>query len=293
MHVYNPADPPLGTVATLLYQLLETHPRRLAFTGRAGSGKTSLCQLIAGTHPALFDNPDYLAHPVVPIINHADLIKEEVLEWLAEARSRAFIPDERSTFEHFCDFLGISPSIVEHDMMEVVGPLWTEMRRLLDKTYEHRLGVAHWSDIPPGELLGEKVAYVDAHKPLFRSALQLYGEVGKILSGDPGYWVDHTVRRGSVHRLCVNGDTRFAEELDILRYTGWTIVGLKLDDDHQRQRRPDLTEEQRQHASETSLRMDLCDVVLDANQPLPLVGMALADWIAARASKSARSKVRR
>lgn len=266
MLVFDAANPPLESSAAVLREFLLEQPRRLAFAGKAGAGKTTLCETIAqGTE--------------IPIFNHADGVKEEVLEWIAVARNRALIPGERATFESFCDFLGISPSIVEHDMWEILGPVWTAMSETLESVYHHRLPVIAFAGLQPGEQLAQKVKFVDQNKPLFRSALQNYAEATRLISGNDDYWVDQTIARCIPHPVCLNGDTRFASEAEILRYTGWTVIYLDISEETQIARRPEMTPEQRAHHTEHGIGPEHCDLVLDANQTLAKLILDLSQFL--------------
>lgn len=275
MHAFDPANPPLWLAASLLSRVMAGNPRRLAFGGRSGAGKTSICLVLAGTHPDLARTEYRQALPV-SIINHADLMKEEVLEWVANARKRALIPGNRATFVSFCAFLGISPGIVEKDMWELLGPVWEAFNELLEAVYDLKIPIQAWADYLPGENLQDKVAFVDTYKPHFRTSLQLYGEAIKEISGNPFYWVEHTVNRGITEPLCCNGDTRYPEEMEVLRSTGWTGVYVAVDPEVQDQR-VQLTSEQRAHVSENALMPSDCDFMLDGNQPLGKVVMDLAE----------------
>lgn len=265
--VFDPERPPLTLAVALLSQLLQRQPRRLAFAGRAGAGKTTMCELLAGRSALL---PDAIPSGF-PIINNADGIKAEVMEWLVEARTRHLIPEEEATKDHFLDYLGLSPAMVKAYMWDLIGPLWEAMKTLLEDAYRLFPPLDGWLQYARGEGIEAKVAFVDAHKPIFRTALQKYGEAVKELAADPFYWVNETVNRSLAFRTCFNGDIRFTEEADALKGAGWTTIYLWIDDETQKQRRPDLTPEQLAHASENGIAPEDCDFVIDATRDLARV----------------------
>ena len=275
-------DPPISIGANLVQGMLERTPARIAFAGRAGAGKSSVAAVIAGSHPDLQDDPRWTSRMPYPVFNHADGVKCEVLEWVAKAKLRSLIPGERATFVSFCDFLGISPGIVEQDMWEILGEPWNAMDELLENCYEQRIPVQDWADSATMDECGPKVAFVERRKDWFRRSLQAYGESIRQISGNPAWWAEQTVDRGLDFRTCLNADTRYREEADVLRAAGWTVVYLAIDDETQRERRPGFGEEARAHVSENSIAPEDCDMVIDATQPLGRVVMDVAEWLSTR-----------
>ncbi len=285
------SNPPVPVAAALLHDVLVNSPRRIALAGRAGAGKTTIARIITGAHPAL-GGPPWLAEKI-PVFNHADGIKDEVLEWAANARKRGLIPGHDATFDDFCNFLGITPSIVRLDLMEIVGPCWQAMSQLLETVYDEQIPVMQWAGVPIRQATAEKVAFIEQYKPVFRSALQTYGQAIKEIGANPQHWVEWTVERGMAHRLWVNADSRFAEEMHVLRGTGWTGVYLQISDETQRERRPEMTGEQLLHVSEHGIGPRECDCVIDANQPLGMVIMELATALAATRPVRRKERARR
>lgn len=281
MHAFDDANPPADIAFAVIRAVLAQRPRRIAFAGRAGSGKSTLCEFVSGTAPELAGLPVRL--DPIPVVNHADPIKEEALEWLARARSRALIPGENATFEAFCDFMGLTPALVRHDLWEIVGPAWDAADRALREVYDRRLPVLAFLDVAVGEHVSEKVAFVEAHKPVFRELLQAYGQAGRELGGNPGYWAEMTVSRSLAHPSCLNGDTRYANEAELLRGAGWTVVHLDCPERELAARRPEMTPAQLAHVSERSIGPADCDFSLDAAQPVPKIAMDLADRLGAPA----------
>lgn len=259
----------VAQAASAVRALLEASQLRLAFGGQLGAGKTTMCEAIA-TVP--FPGKERL-----PIFNHADGLKEEVLEWVSDARRRAYMPGEEATFEHFCNFLGISPGIVRLDMQELLMPLWASFDKLLSDVYEHQIPVVPYAKIPPKQQVERKVAFVDSHKPFFRTALQLWGQTVKDLNADPYHWVNETVGRSIGHAPCLNGDTRFPEEMELMHATGWLSVYITVSEENQRLRRPETTDEQRRHKSETALGPEDCTYVVDGDRPISDVLLQIVD----------------
>lgn len=276
------SDPPVAIAANLISAMLAKQPQRIAFAGAAASGKSTVASVIAGTHPDLAKDARWQYHVPIPVYNHADGIKAEVLEWVAKAKSRALIPDERATFVSFCDFLGISPGIVERDLWEVLGEPWEAMNELLETAYERRIPVQEWAGVPANVEIPGKVAFVDRHKPAFRRSLQSYGEAIREISGNREYWAEQTVDRGLAFRICLNADTRFPEEAALLHGAGWTVIHLAADRRTRLDRAPELTEQALDHVSERSIGPEHCDVSIDAARPLGRVVMDVAEWLASR-----------
>lgn len=265
-------DVSVETAAGAVRALVEASQLRIAFAGPLGAGKTTMCELIAnaGNKPRL------------NIFNHADGIKEEVLEWVSDARRRAYIPGEEATFDHFCNFLGISPGIVRLDMGEMLMPVWQAFNSLLEVVYDKRIDVIPFASLPPHMDVARKVAFVDLHKQAFRTSLQLWGQVTKDINADPYYWVNQTITRALGHAPCFNGDTRFLQELELLSSTGWKSIYITVSAENQNLRRPELTEAQRNHISERSIGPDDCDAVVDGDLPVPEVLLAIASYLAER-----------
>lgn len=276
-------DPPIAIGANLATKLLRKQPMRIAFAGRAGAGKSAVASVIAGTHPDLGLDPRWQSHMPYPVFNHADGVKCEVLEWVSRAKFRALIPDERATFVSFCDFLGISPGIVERDLWEVLGETWNAMNELLQVCYDERIPVQDWADSSSTQEMEAKVAFVDRRKQWFRRSLQAYGESIRQISGNREYWAEQTIDRGLATRACLNADTRFREEMDVLRAAGWIGVYLDVDAKTQAARLPWMTADAHSHVSEHGIGPEDCDVVIDATRPLGRVVLDVAEWLAARA----------
>ncbi len=274
--IYDVKNPPLGLAADIAYQTLAQTPRRLAFGGPAGSGKTEMCRLISGTSE-LLDTHQMFSHPPIPIFNHGDIIKEEVLSWIAKAKTRGLIPGDRATFRDFCDFIGISEGMVTGDLYGILMPVWTAFSEALESAYNAQLQLSWWAIMRDGENIEAKVAFVDAYKPIFRSSLQLYGEAMRYLTGDPLYWAEKTITRGIDVNPCLNGDTRHDVEVDVLKNTGWTTIYIDISDETQKQRRPDMTDLQRAHISEHGSDPKRYHAILDGNQPVKKVLMSLTE----------------
>ena len=270
VQAYDPANPPLGLMADLIYQTLVHSPRRIAFGGKAGAGKTEMCRLIAGTSE-LLTGETWMGHPPIPILNHADLIKEEVLQYVARCKTAGIRPSSDEAFVAFCAHFDLPAPFVRQDMGEIMIPLFTAMNQTLQDAYDHLPTLRQWAEMPPGTEIEAKVALVDEYKTYFRTSLQLYGQAIKDTGGDPYYWVAQTVNRGLEHKIALNGDTRFREEMEILEGTGWTTIWLDITRRTQKKRRPDLTKEQLAHPSENGLAKEDCRHVVDANQAPNLV----------------------
>jgi hypothetical protein len=268
--IYDVANPPLGLAADIAYQTLSQVPRRLAFGGPAGAGKTELCRLISGTSE-LLDSHQMFSHPPIPIYNHGDVIKEEVLAWVSKSKARGLIPADRSTFRDFCTYIGISEGMVAGDLYTVLMPVWQSFSDTLEAAYNAQLELSWWAIMQDGQNIEAKVAFVDEYKPIFRSALQLYGEAMRYLTSDPLYWAEKTIARAINTTPCLNGDTRHDCEVDVLKNTGWTTIYLDITEETQKQRRPDMTDEQRAHISEHGSDPKHYHAILDGNQPVKKV----------------------
>ena len=259
--------PSLEIAAELIRQLLRERPVRIAFAGRAGAGKSSLARAISALS--------------WPVINHADTMKEEILEWLTDAMLHGFDPESDEAFLHFAAFMGISPARIQDDLWDLIGPVYASFVRLLLVARREQWHLVSFVGLKAGELLNTKVAFVDQHKRVFRDALQRYGQMSKELAADPEYWVHQTLARSVDHPICFNCDTRFAAEMDCLRNCAWMGVYLWVDDATQMLRRPEMSWEERMHISEWSIGPEDCSLSLDATQPLSHVAMQLADHLSA------------
>lgn len=290
VEVFADADPPLSVGASLAASLLRQHPSRIFLAGKAGAGKSAVASAIAGTHPDLVKDGRRDGHVAIPVCNHADGIKDEVIEWVSRARARALIPGERATFVAFCEFLGISPGLVESDLWSILEAPWRAMEQALFDCYDRFIPVQQWAAVAPGDDVSGKVAFVDRYKPVFRRSLQLYGEAIREISGNPDYWAERTVDRGLVFRTCLNADTRFGHEADLLHGAGWIGVYLDISDDTQRRRRPEMGQDALAHASEHGIGPEACDVAVDANRPLGRVVLDIAEWMAARTAHAGPSR---
>lgn len=260
--IYSEESVPAEVAAAACRRLLTAAPARITFAGRAGSGKSTVAELIRGE--------------AWPCHNHADTIKSEVVEWLAGALQRGFDPDADEAFLHFSHFMGLSPSRVRDDLWDLLGPVYATFVRLYATARREKLAV------DPHLALAEQVALVERHKPLFREPLQLYGQMSKELAADPYHWVKQTIGRSLDHPVCFNADTRFSEEMEALRSCGWVGVYLAIDDATQRARRPEMTERERQHVSEWGITPEECDLVVDANRPLGAVLLQIAGYLVAK-----------
>ena len=236
---YHGEEPPVVIAADVVRSILKKKNIRLAFVGRAGAGKSTIASLIS--------QGDY------PIINHADTMKEEVLEWLTDALILGFDPESPESFEHFANFMGISSSRIQEDFWTFMGPVFTAFSKLYFQARKMGLPVMQFVGVPIGEKLSEKVAFVEKYKPIFRESLQLYGQMSKDIAACEEYWAERTVARSIAHPTCFNCDTRFRAEMEKLRYCGWSGIYLWIDDATQRFRRPEMTETERSHISEWAI----------------------------------------
>jgi len=262
-------DPPLELATRAVRAALEAMPARIAFAGPAGAGKSTVCSVIAGV-PARY-----------PILNHADPMKAELIEWLLLAGARAF-RSETEAWDGFCEFMGIDPQIAYRDLMELLGPLFETLWELVHVAEREAWPLEPFIALRPEEGLAEKVAFVDSHRAAFRTPLQRYGTVLKELAADPEYWVKQTISRGLSSPICLNGDTRFREEAQALRACGWHVIYLAIDGPTQRARRPEMTPSERQHFSEHAIAPIDCDWTIDARAPLGRVLLEVADYLTPR-----------
>jgi hypothetical protein len=276
------ADPPVVLGANLVAASLARHPARIFIAGRAGAGKSTVAAVMAGTWPGLPKDDTARLREPVPVCNHADPVKDEVLEWLSRSRQRALVPGERATFISFCDFLGISPAIVERDLWEILGEVWEAMNGLLATCYEEAIPVQQWAEVPPGADIPAKAAFVERYEPLFRRPLHLYGEASRQLSGSEEFWAERTVDRGLAFRTCLNADTRFRAEAGALRAAGWIGIHLAISDGTQRQRLADPDPDVPVHRAGDAVAPEDCDVSIDGNRPLGRVVLDIAEWLNAR-----------
>lgn len=268
-HAFDGID--IDRAGEICHSLLLQHPRRITFAGRAGSGKTSVCEAIS--------------RDLIPIINHADTLKEEVLELLVSAAAAGLLHerDEGRRFIHFAHYVGLTPEILRDDCWTIFGRAFADFTRMLDfaATAAIDRDLAFFHGLKAGEYLPQKVKFVERHKGFIRPTLISYGQAIKEVNANPSHWVEQTVTRAIHHSACLNGDTRFAEdELDLLEYCGWTSVYLWIDRETQRVRRPELTDETLNDPTETSIDWTDCAFVIDARQPLPKVLMTIAAWLA-------------
>jgi hypothetical protein len=116
---------------------------------------------------------------------------------------------------------------------------------------------------PKLELDDDKLAWVNAHKDLLRPHLQIYATEFR-RAQDPGYWITAGIKRIDQLRAAganiVVDDTRFPDELTVLRDRGFATVKLTI--------RPDLQEARlilrdgsfnprlREHVSESALNRE-------------------------------------
>ena len=105
-----------------------------------------------------------------------------------------------------------------------------------------------------------------------RSLLQAVG--AKLREIDPEVWVKCMKRRietSSFHLLIID-DCRYTNEAKMLKDLGFTLVGLE-------GRQWELTEEQRNHPSETQVDEILPDYIIDTSKPLEESKKELVDII--------------
>lgn len=260
IELYLEAEVPPQVAAECCRKLLRERPARIALAGRSGSGKSTVAAIIRMGE--------------WPCFNHADTMKGEVFDWLVDALERDADPD--ASFLRFANFMGLSPNRVRSDLWELLGPVYQSFLSLRHSWRETGLPIS------PGLAPEERLHLVEQHKPLFREALQLYGEMCKEIAADPYHWVKQTVDRSVGHPVCFNADTRFSEEMETLRNCGWTGIYLAVSDEKQRLRRPELTETQRNHASEWGIGPEECDLVVDADRPLGAVLMQIANYLSGK-----------
>lgn len=271
---FNAYEPPLEVAVDCVRSVIKDNPVRIAFVGRAGAGKTTTASIIA--------RDDY------PLINNADFLKEEVLEWLSSAHNAGFDPESDESFIHFADFMGLSVSRIQDDMWDLIGPVFGAFTSLYLKSVRDNLDVLRFNQMHLHTNIPEKVAFVDLHKNLFRQSLQLYGQMSKEIAADEEYWVQHTLNRSLAYPICFNCDTRFTSEMECLRNCGWTGIYLSIDDETQHKRRPQMTEDERNHISEWSISPSDCDYVIDSTKSLSSVLMNIADYLSNPKSKKKR-----
>lgn len=267
-------EPPLDVAIDITRSLTRKNKGRIAFAGRAGAGKTTLANYIAGN--------DYF------VINHADPIKEEILEWLTDSVLYGHEPDSEDAFSHFCGFIGLSPRRVEDDLWDMVGPVYSAFVKLHLKAIKGNWNLSQFLDMAVGEHIAAKVAFVDSHKVDFRSPLQVYSEMTKEIAADPYYWVNRTISRSVNEPICFNADTRFRYEIECLKMCGWTTIFLDISDETQAMRRPEMTDDERMHQSEWDISALDCDFTIDSNKSESSVLMQLSDYLTAKAIQYAR-----
>lgn len=260
--IYIAEDPPLRVAVDVCHGLFLNTPVKIAFAGKAGAGKTTLARTLSTEQ--------------WPVFNHADSLKEEIVEWLDEAIRREYRPYSDDCFYHFANFMGLSPARIQEDLWDLVRPVYEALIRLYDRSRAH-------SDFEriPSHSFELRMQFVDRHKHIFRESLQIYGSMVKEIAADPYYWVNRTIERSSQHRICFNGDTRHREEMECLRACGWIGVYLWVDEDTQRRRRPDMTDAERQHASEWGITPEDCDMVVDSTESPSVALMELAEYLSA------------
>lgn len=260
--IYAAEGPPLNIAVDVCRGLLLQRPVRIAFAGKAGAGKTTLAR--------------HLGSDTWPVFNHADLLKQELVDWLNDALTYGYRPFSDDCFYHFANFLGLSPVRLQEDLWPLVRPVYEAMIRLYVTA-----GTMHDLRVDRAHTLDRKIRLVDTHKRVFRESLQVYGSMVKEIAADPYYWVNRTIERAIPHSVCFNGDTRHREEMECLRACGWVGVYLWIDDDTQRVRRPEMTESERNHHSEWSITAEDCDIVIDSTDSPSVALMELAEYLAA------------
>ena len=214
MHAYDASNPTPEAAYDLIVSALVAHPRRLAVIG--GS---DLVRFVAGEHPLL---ERLVERRRIPVINHADRAKEDVLEWVADARERGLAPGSADVFDDFCSYMGLEPELIR-ELWTVYGPLYEALETLLGHVSKPGLPVQMWSHLGPGENVDAKVRFVDAHA-CFAPAVAADKVAAPLTRAAPGDWAGDTAARGSRGPLCLNADTETFEEAQTLRDAGWTIV---------------------------------------------------------------------
>lgn len=268
------SEPPLSVSKEICRTLIKQQKGRIAFAGRAGAGKSTLANHLAGR--------DYF------VLNHADPIKEEILEWLTESVLTGYDPESEETFNHFCGFIGLSPRRVEDDLWEMVGPVYASFIKLHVAAIKANWNLSPFLDLRAGEHIAAKVAFVDAHKEVFRSPMQIYSEMSKEIAADPYYWVNRTISRSSGEPICFNADTRFRDEIECMKMCGWSMIYLDISDSTQAKRRPEMTDEQKMHQSEWDISALDCDFCIDSNKSESSVLMQLSEYLTEKAVHYAR-----
>jgi hypothetical protein len=263
--IYDGENPPLSVAIDICQKTFARHPRRVAFAGRAGAGKNTVAELIAGDR--------------WPVFNHADKLKEEVLEWVVRSCLEGFDIDSDESFLHFANFIGLSPARIQDDLWDLVGPVYTAMIRLYITAQREHFNIVPFATMATGESLPEKIKFVDGHKEHFREALQLYGTMSKELAADPYHWVTMTIARAIHHPTCFNADTRYIDEIECLKMCGWTVIYLDINDTTQNERRPTMNAKEKLHASEWDICNSMCDAAVNANGGLSNVLMQIAQSI--------------
>lgn len=265
--LYTAEDPPLSIAVDVCRGLLKITPQKIAFAGKAGSGKTSMAKMLSTS--------------AWPIFNHADMLKEELFSWLFEAINHGYKPYSDECFYHFSNFMGLSPARIQEDLWDLVKPVYESFIKMYIKT----LSAPEFKKIPIYSL-DERILFVDNHKQEFRESLQVYGSMVKEIAADQYYWVNKTISRSSDYKVCFNGDTRHKEEMECMKECGWIGIFLWVDEETQKLRRPEMTEDQRNHFSEWSITAEDCDAVIDSTKSLSAALMELADYLSASSIKN-------